>query len=176
MKISKATLLLASLLLMVATCAAQSDPASRRAAASAKAKPVPPPTGASQRVDDMLDSFQMMEQGFWKAWKNRDVKPFAQHLSPDAIMIDDNGIAERADILKSIGGCDVKNYSLSDFKLTKVDSDAALLTYKVTSVDATCGGKKVPENILAASLFKKVGGTWTELFHQETAASASDKK
>jgi hypothetical protein len=175
MKTSKATLLLAGLLLLVATCAAQSDPASKRAAASAKAKPVTP-AGASQKVDDMLDSFIMMEQGFWKAWKARDIKPFEQHLAPNFVNIDTSGLADKAGVLKGMGGCDVKNYNLSDFKLTKVDADAALLTYKASNVDATCGGQKAPQNVLASSLFKKTGGTWTALFHQETEMPVTSAK
>jgi hypothetical protein len=75
--------------------------------------------------------------------------------------------------LKNITGCDVKNYSLADFKLTKVDADAALLTYKATGVDANCDGQKVPETIFASTLFKKSGGTWRMLFHQETGATPS---
>jgi hypothetical protein len=130
------------------------------------------PHPKTQKTENMMDSFQIMEKGLWQAWKDRDAKPFDQHLAPDAIMIDNNGLADRATVLKSITGCDVKNYSLGDFKLTKVDADAALLTYKATGVDATCeGGQKVPENILASTLFKKSGGTWRMLFHQETAAT-----
>jgi hypothetical protein len=125
---------------------------------------------AAQKVDDMIDSFQIMEKGLWEAWKNRDAKPFDQHLTPDALMVDNGGLSDRATILKNITGCDVKNYSLGDFKLTKVDADAALLTYKATGVDATCDGQKIPETVFASTLFKKNGGTWRMLFHQETAA------
>jgi hypothetical protein len=125
---------------------------------------------AAKKVDDMMDSFQTLEKGLWEAWKNRDAKPFDQHLTADAMMVDNSGLSDRASILKNITGCDVKNYSLGDFKLTKVAADAALLTYKATGVDATCDGQKIPENILASTLFKKSGGTWRMLFHQDTAA------
>ncbi|MCU1308172.1 MAG: hypothetical protein JWN45_2867 [Acidobacteriaceae bacterium] len=128
---------------------------------------------AAQKVDNMMDSFQIMEKGLWEAWKNRDAKPFDQHLTVDALTIDNGGLSDRATILKNITGCDVKNYSLDDFKLTKVDADAALLTYKATGVDASCDGQKIPENILASTLFKKSGGTWRMLFHQETAMPAT---
>jgi hypothetical protein len=154
--------LLASFFLLVATSFGQS---SMKTDTKAKAAP----HAASQKVDDMMDSFKIMEKGMWEAWKKRDAKPFEQHLSSDAVLIDGTGIVDKAAALKGLVDCDVKNYTLGDFKLTKVDSDAALLTYKATGVDATCSGQKVPETVLASSLFKKSGGTWQMLFHQETA-------
>jgi hypothetical protein len=161
MKNNQVVFTFATLLLFAAFSAAQSDK-------PATTKPNP----KTQKVENMMDSFQLMEKGLWQAWKDRDVKPFEQHLTQDAIMIDNSGLADRATALKGITGCDVKNYSLGDFKLTPVDADAALLTYKATGVDATCeGGMKVPESILASTLFKKSGGTWRMLFHQETAAT-----
>jgi hypothetical protein len=163
MKKMYSLLLPCSLLLLAPITLAQS-------ATKADAKTKSAPHAASQKVDDMLDSFQMMEKGLWEAWKKRDAKPFDQHLTADAVLIDATGIADKAAALKGVVDCDVKSYTLGDFKLTKVDADAALLTYKATGVNATCAGQKTPETVLASTLFKKSGGTWRMLFHQETAA------
>lgn len=166
MKKIHALFLLTSLFLLASLSLAQTT-----AKADAKSKTKPHP--AAQKVEDMMDSFQMMEKGLWEAWKNRDAKPFDQHLTANAVMIDGNGVADRAAILKSITACDVKNYSLGDFKLTKVDADAALLTYNATGIDATCDGQKIPESVIASTLFSKSGGTWRMAAHQETPATPS---
>jgi hypothetical protein len=166
MKKIKALFLLTSLFLLASLSLAQTG-------AKADARSKTKPHAASQKVEDMMDSFQLMEKGLWEAWKNRDAKPFDQHLTANAVMIDGNGVADRAAILKSITACDVKNYTLGDFKLNKIDSDAALLTYNATGVDASCDGQKVPENIIASTLFTKSGGTWRMAVHQETPATPS---
>ena len=127
-----------------------------------------------QKVEDMMDSFQIMEKAFWQAWKDRDAKPFDQHMAPNALMIDNTGIADRATTLKGITSCEVKGYNLSDFKLTKVNADAALLTYKAENVDAVCDGQKAPTTIYASTLYSKSGGTWWMNMHQESAAMRNE--
>jgi hypothetical protein len=123
-----------------------------------------------QKVEDMMDSFQMMEKGFWNAWKNKDAKPFEQHMAPNSLIIDNTGITDKESAVKSITGCEVKNFNLSDFKLTKIDNDNALLTYKAQNIDAVCAGQKAPANVFASTVFSKSGGKWWMLFHQESAA------
>lgn len=128
------------------------------------------PAAQAQKVEDMLDSFKTMEKGFWQAWQNRDAKVFDQHMSQNALMVDNTGIADRATALKGLGACDVKGYDLGDFKLTKIDNDAALLTYKATNVQAVCDGQKAPATIYASTVFTKSAGKWWMTFHQESAA------
>src|SRR5579863_3172061 len=59
-----------------------------------------------QKVEDMMDSFQTMEKGFWQAWKDRDAKPFEQHMAPNSLIIDNTGIADKATAINGIAGCD----------------------------------------------------------------------
>lgn len=124
----------------------------------------------TQKVEDMMDSFQTMERGFWDAWKKKDAKPFEQFMAPNSLIIDNTGIADKATAIKGIAGCEVKSYELSDFKLTKIDAANALLTYKAGNIDAVCDGQKAPTSVFASTVFSKSGGKWWMLFHQESAA------
>src|SRR5437868_14909739 len=82
-----------------------------------------------------------LEKSMWDAWKNQDRKPFDENLAPNFIGVDTGGMNDKAGTLGYIiGKCDVKDYSLSDSKVTWLDKDAALLTYKVNQ-HATCDGK-----------------------------------
>jgi hypothetical protein len=107
------------------------------------------------------------EKSLWEAFKKKDPKPFERYLTADALQIDVTGLTTKADVVKSLSGCDVKDYSLDDFKLVKVDSNTMVLTYKAT-VHATCGGQAAPENVMAASVWVNRGGRWVASFHQET--------
>ena len=166
------------LVLSIAVCAQTTKPdtkAAKPATAAAK-KPASTTTAAQpgQKVEDMMDSFQMMERGFWEAWKNKDAKPFQQHMAPNSLIVDLNGVSDKATAVNGIDGCEVKGYELSDFKLTKIDASNALLTYKATNIDATCGSQKQPSTVYASTVFSKSGGKWWMLFHQESVAAGSD--
>lgn len=148
---------------------AQTNPSAKTAkpaSTSTKAQP-------GQKVEDMMDSFKIMERGFWDAWKKKDAKPFEQHMAPNSLVIDNTGIADKAATLKGISQCEVKNYDLSDFKLTKIDNDNALLTYTASNVDAVCAGQRAPAKVFASTVFSKSGGKWWMLFHQESTAIAN---
>jgi hypothetical protein len=112
-----------------------------------------------------------MEKKLWQAWKQKDVKPFRAYLSADTIAVGDTGVQDRAAVLKQMeaGECDVKSYELSDFKITLLNSDTAVLTYKATQ-DATCGGTAVPSAVWASSTYVRRGGKWYAATHQETPA------
>jgi hypothetical protein len=110
------------------------------------------------------------EKKLWEAWKNKDPKPFKAWVAADSIGISDQGTQNKAALLKEMaaGGCEVKSYELSEFKLTMIDSDAAVLTYKGTS-DGTCGGEPI-KAAWASTTFVRRGGKWLSLTHQETIA------
>ncbi len=134
--------------------------------ATPKAKPRPAMTKA--QIQGHLIA---TEKKLWEAWKNKDVKAFKVALSADSLMISETGVEGKDAIVKAIGSsdCEVKSYELSDFKVTMIDSDAALLTYKGTQ-DATCAGTASPAAIWAGSLYVRRGGKWYAATHQETPA------
>lgn len=156
----KRQLPLAALLVVVfaAFCYAQPQPS---ASPSASPKPKPKMTKAQ-----VLKKLSANETALWNAWKNKDIKPFNMWLASDTVMIGDNGVTGKKDIEGGISGCDVKSFTLSDWKLSMVDADAALITYKGTP-DGTCGGQPLPA-VWASSLWVNRKGKWMAFSHQET--------
>lgn len=108
----------------------------------------------------------------WEAWKNRDGGFFQSFLSEDSIGVGATGVDNKAQIIKDISGssCEVKSYSLDNFKVVMLDKNTAILTYKGTQ-DATCNGKALPATVWASSIFVRRGGKWLAAFHQETPAT-----
>jgi hypothetical protein len=111
------------------------------------------------------------ERKLWEAWKNKDLKPFRANLSADSIMVMESGVATKADAIKGMESmpCEVKSYELSDLKVTFLDTNTALLTYKSTQ-DATCGGQQSPAAAWSSSVYVRRKGKWWAAAHQETTA------
>jgi hypothetical protein len=111
------------------------------------------------------------ERKLWEGWKNNDVKPFKSYLALDSVMIGDSGVANKDAAIKELGSmdCKVTSYELSDIKVTFLNNDAAIITYK-SKQDATCGGHALPAAVWASSAFVRRGGKWWAASHQETPA------
>ncbi|PYS72608.1 MAG: hypothetical protein DMF73_07905 [Acidobacteria bacterium] len=114
---------------------------------SPAAKPKPRMSKAA-----LMKKLSANENALWNAWKNKDAKPFNMWLAVDSVMVGEQG--------------EVKSFSLSDWKLTMVNADAAFLTYK-GSADGTCGGQAIP-TVWASSLWVNRKGKWQAFSHQET--------
>ena len=133
------------------------------ASPSPAAKPKPRMSKAA-----LLKKLSANETALWNAWKNKDAKPFQNWLSADSVMIGEEGVGAKTDIVKMMASmpCEVKSFTLSDWKLSMVDADAALLTYKGVA-DGTCGGQPIPTT-WASSLWVNRKGKWMAFSHQET--------
>ena len=113
-----------------------------------------------------------LEKQAWEAWKNRNGSFFQSFLSDDIIHIGEAGVTDKSQLVKAISGsnCEVKSYSLDNFKLVMPEKKTAILTYNLMQ-DVTCNGKTEPTMIWASTVFVKRGGKWLAAFHQETPAA-----
>lgn len=111
------------------------------------------------------------EKELWEAWKNKNAAPFEKLIPSDGVLVSDSGVTMKDEAIKMIANspCDIKDYALSDFKLTVIDKDAAILTFKATQ-NFTCDGKAGPTPIYGSSVYAKRKGEWLNIFHQETPA------
>src|SRR2546430_6273469 len=102
----------------------------------------------------ILKKLSANETALWNAWKNKDAKPFQMWLSADSVNVGDQGVGVKKDITEMIASmpCEVKSFTLSDWKLTMVDSDAALISYNGTQ-DGTCAGTALPAADCGRSLW-----------------------
>ena len=108
------------------------------------------------------------EQQVWEGFKTKDVKSFEANVSDDSVMIGYIGVFGKADGLKLVANspCEVKGYTLTNFKVTFFNSGTALLTYK-GATEGTCLGRAVP-TVWASAIYVKRGGRWLKASHQET--------
>ncbi len=156
---------LAAILVMVFATLCVAQP---QATASPSPSPKPKPRLSKAAL---LKKLSANETALWNAWKSKDAKPFQMLLSADSVMVGDQGVGTKKEVTEMIPSapCEVKSFTLSDWKLTMVDSDAALISYKGTQ-DGTCAGTALPSAVWASSLWVNRKGKWTAAFHQETPA------
>ncbi len=123
---------------------------------------------SNNSVNEMLIA---LEKQAWEAWKNKDGNFFQRILSEDTVGVGAGGVDNKTQIVKDISGpgCEVRNYSLDNFRVVMPQKNTAILTYKAMQ-DATCNGKAVPATVWASSVFVKRSGKWLAAFHQETPA------
>jgi len=154
-------LVVALLLALCTTALAQ------EAKPSPEPSPKPKPAMSKAQIQKALIA---TEKKLWEGWKNKDPKPFRTWVANDSVGITDHGTETKADLLKEIaaGGCEVKSYELSDFKLTMINSGAAILSYKGVA-DGTCGGQPVPPT-WSSTTYVNRGGKWWAVAHQESPA------
>lgn len=128
-----------------------------------------------QKADQKLqDSLLAMEKAAWDAFAKGDGKYFETFLTEDGMVMGDMGAVPRAQLVKDISTkpCDIKSFSFSNFKVTMLDPNVALVTYEGTQT-GTCGTAAMPSKVLASTVYVKRKGKWLGAFHQETAATAA---
>lgn len=109
-----------------------------------------------------------IEKAGWQAWKNKDLAWYKANVAADFLMVNGEGITNKADIIKSIpAGCEVKSFSLDDFKFVMLNESAVLLTYTAMQ-DAVCNGKTLPAKVRSTVNYIKRGGKWLEVMYMET--------
>ncbi len=111
-----------------------------------------------------------LEKAGWEAWKNKNTSWFQTNLTEDALSVSGTGVSNKAQIIKSIASdCEIKNYSLDNFKFLMLDKNSALITFTAMQ-DGVCGGKTIPATVHATSVYVKRGGKWLNALYTETPA------
>ena len=135
--------------------AAASPAASPATAASPASSPAAAPASATDA-----------EKAVWEAIKAKNADGFGSYLLPEALEVEPEGVTDKATSVKMITLFDASKWSLSEFKETKLDADATLLTYKAAGPDH---GKNI--EMYHATIWTNRGGQWKAAFHQGTIAA-----
>ena len=111
------------------------------------------------------------EKQAWEAIEKKDWDTFSSMLADDQFEVENDGVYDKAGTLNGLSHSDMPKMSLSDFKATKIDDDAAIVTYTIRAANAKPG-----EAIHASTIWANRGGKWLAVFHQGTEAQAAPAK
>lgn len=130
-------------------------------------------TGAAKPADAGAGNDPLAkEKQTWDALKRKDWEAFAANLAEDQLEVEPSGVYDKAATLAAVKQFDFTKATASDFKATKLDDDATLVTYKVRAPDP--GGKMRDEH--ASTIWVNRGGTWLAVFHQGTPVTPMPAK
>jgi ketosteroid isomerase-like protein len=113
----------------------------------------------SERLSS-ADTLIAYEQETWSLIQQKDLQGFASYLAEDFYDIFPDG-AERTkpELLEFLSGADLKDYRLSNFRVTMLNQDAAIVTYQVDA-DALIHGREISMNNSVTSGWARRGGRW----------------
>jgi len=133
-----------------------------------QAPPASPDPGAHSTLESTLTG---LEKQSWEAWQKRDGRYFEGFLSDDHVDVHAGGPAGKKAVVAGVASpiCVVKSYSVTDFRLTPLGSDTALLVYRAEQ-DTTCGGQLVPSPSWVSSVYVRRDGRWQNALFQVTDA------
>jgi hypothetical protein len=84
------------------------------------------------------------------------------------LLVNSGGVSNKTQVVKSTAtDCQVKSYSLDNFKFVALAKDSVLMTYTAMQ-DGVCSGKTIPANVRASVVYVKRGGKWLEALYMET--------
>jgi hypothetical protein len=111
------------------------------------------------------------EKALWDAFFKKDLKAFQSVLADDGIFADGMGVTTKAEMIKGISAvnCKINSYSFADQKMSRMDQDAVILTFKAAQ-DGVCDGQKIPATTYVTSTWVKRNGKWVGFSHTETPA------
>lgn len=125
-------------------------------------------TGKTVAAAPTKEALMTLERSAYEAWKTKDAKFWDTFLAANFVGFGQGVKLDKASATKQYTGadCEIKSYTLSDEQMKPLGNDAALITYK-TTIDGTCGGKKVPAATWATGVYVREGNAWKGAFHAE---------
>ena len=158
----KKLLLFVSLLVLGAECATQPAGNSNLTANMNKAGEMKSTAAPSEA--DLIAK----EKSAWDAFNKKDAEAFGKMVTADYVEVLDRGVMDKAQSIAGMKDFEITDVSFSDWKMTTIDKDAALLTYKVTVKGKYKGEDLPPGPYYEASAYVNRNGEWLAIYYQET--------
>jgi hypothetical protein len=98
-----------------------------------------------------------------------DKAAFAALVAPTGWTADGSGFMKVSDLVSSFDQLKMTSWAITDEKVSWVDSNTAILTYKWTGA-GTFAGQPMPSTVYASTVWTKKGDKWIAVFHQESEA------
>jgi len=118
---------------------------------------------SSQRLS-VADTLIACENDTWRLIKQKDLDGFSSYLAEDFYDIFPDGKERtKSELLEFLRGADLKDYRLSNFRVTMLNQDAAVVTYHVDA-HASIQGYDIWMKNSVTSGWAKRGSKWLNIF------------
>lgn len=149
----------------------------RKPSGPAQNEPVPgdqPPRkrhhsrGRANRLADILAT---NERKLWNAIKAKDMNVVESLLAPDFFRVSGEGVHTRSTDLQHLLDISGTDCSLDDFKVTKLNKAAAVVTFKAVPASSSSEQRLASNPTHHTSIWVNRGGKWQVVFQQQTPAT-----
>jgi len=106
------------------------------------------------------------------ALKTGNLELFGNLTAEDAVFVDTQGPASKAQVLKNVVGFRLTEYSMEDVRIVSISAKSGLISYKITEKGLS-HGKEFTAQVYVSSVWTERAGKWVCLFSQETAARSA---
>ena len=107
----------------------------------------------------------------WALIRQKDLEQFATYLAEDFYDIFPDGEERsKSELLEFLSNAELQQYELANFRVTMLNSDAAIVTYNVDA-RATLGGKEISMHNAVTSGWAKREGRWLNVSAVASARS-----
>jgi hypothetical protein len=122
----------------------------------------PTPAGPTQA------DIEARERQVLDAIKAKNWDAFAGLLADDFTLVSADGLANKAETVEAVKKYDLAEYTLSEPRFLKIDSDLAVFTYTVNEKSSYDGQPMSGKPYRASSAWANRGGRWLNVYHQES--------
>ena len=158
-----------SALIVVAAIAISSALLPGRLKIAAKAAERPQSHDLSANEGSMEQQIVSKEREGLEALKTGDLQRFGNLTAEEAVFVDAQGPASKAQVLKNVVGFTLTEYSMEDMRFMTLSANTGLISYKI-SEKGISHGKEFAAQAYVSSIWTERGNKWVCLFSQETTA------
>ena len=125
----------------------------------------------NERMASSADILIEHEKQTWALIRQKDLEKFASFLAEDFYDIFPDGEERsKSELLQVLSDADLKEYELTNFRVTMLNSDAAIVTYNVEA-RAVIQGKEISMHNAVTSGWAKREGKWLNVSSVASAGS-----
>jgi hypothetical protein len=119
--------------------------------------------------DTLFQKIVAKERQGLDSLKAGNYQEFAGLTADDAVLVDNHGPADKAQVVHNVSEFRLTDYQMSDIKFVRVSATSGLIVYTMTET-GTSHGKEFTAHVYVSSLWAERRGKWVCVFSQETAA------
>jgi uncharacterized protein DUF4440 len=135
---------------------------------SAAAAQLPDSHDAGTNAGSLQQQIVAKEREGLDALKTTNLELFGNLTADDAVFVDAQGPASKAQVLKNVVGFTLTDYSMEDVRFVPLSAKSGLIEYKITEKGVS-HGKEFAAQAYVSSIWAEREGKWLCLFSQETA-------
>jgi len=136
-------------------------------------KPTAQPKNVAPAVkpsdDPLRDAVFAQERKLWEALAKQDYAAFGGFLSPTFMNVDSDGIGDKTRLLEEVKVGKLGKYTLSDWKIAKLNGGGVIVLYKVDEEWIDPKGASERQKLMCTTTWEQKDGKWVAMLHTETA-------